>query len=48
MGIVSKGSAEGENLIPIPEEKFNDYQKFIKMFNKEDSDETRRMFLNMI
>lgn len=47
-GLYQKDPAEGENLIPIPEEKFNDYQKFIKMFNKEDSDETRRMFLNMI
>lgn len=47
-GLYQSDSAEGENLIPIPEEKFNDYQRFIKMFNKEDSDEARQTFLNMI
>ena len=47
-GLYQSDSVEGENLMPIPEEKFNDYQRFIKMFDKEDSDETRQMFLNMI
>lgn len=34
--------------IPIPEERFEDYQKFISLFSKEDSDEVRQEFLDII
>lgn len=36
------------SLIPIPEVRCDDYQKFISMFNKDDSDEVRQEFLKMI
>ena len=34
-------------LINIPDDRFNDYKNFIKMFHKEDNDDSRKMFLNM-
>jgi Uncharacterized conserved protein len=34
-------------LINIPDDRFNDYKNFIKMFHKEDNDNSRKMFLNM-
>ena len=34
-------------LIPIPYDRISDYHSFLKMFNKEDSDESRNKFLNM-
>lgn len=43
----SSESANKDRLIPISKERFSDYQEFIKLFNKEDSDETRQIFLNM-
>ena len=35
-----------ETLITIPSERMNDYHSFIKMFNKEDNNESRKSFLN--
>ena len=34
-------------LVDIPNERKNDYDNFLKMFKKEDSDENRKMFLDM-
>lgn len=34
-------------LIPIPVERKDDYSKFLKMFNKEDNDENRQIFLDI-
>lgn len=36
-----------EILTFIPDERFSDYQRFIKMFKMEDSNESREKFLNM-
>lgn len=47
-GLNQDDAQEEERLLPIPEERLNDYKKFIRMFSKADSDEARREFLNMI
>ncbi|KRN97975.1 DUF262 domain-containing protein [Companilactobacillus kimchiensis] len=36
-----------KQLIPVPDDRIADYFDFIKMFNKEDTDESRKAFLNM-
>jgi hypothetical protein len=43
---VDNGEAE-KQLIPIPVDKMNDYHSFLKIFNKEDDEESREKFLNM-
>lgn len=47
-GLNQSDLEEKATLIPIPEERINDYQKFISIFNKDDTDEARQKFLNMI
>ena len=41
------GNEDEPILIPIPYDRISDYHSFLKMFNKEDSDESRNKFLNM-
>lgn len=41
------GNEDEPILIPIPDDRISDYHSFLKMFNKEDSDESRNKFLNM-
>ena len=41
------GNEDKPILIPIPYDRISDYHSFLKMFNKEDSDESRNKFLNM-
>lgn len=47
-GLYQSETEESRQLIPIPEDKLSNYQQFIKIFNKDDSDETRQMFLTMM
>jgi len=36
-----------DTLIPIPSEHMNDYKEFIKMFKKDDNNESRQKFLDI-
>lgn len=46
-GLNQIDNQQSEHLLPIPNERKSDYEKFIKMFNMTDSNESREKFLEM-